>query len=163
MKKISLTQGKFALVDDQDYDFFNRVKWYAVKSTNTWYAKRAITLPFRKYKWIYMYNCIFPLTHPFEVDHIDGNGLNNQRDNLRICTPSENRINQPKRVKGTSIFKGVSWCERDQKWTVRLRIDGRSKNLGNFDDEQLAAKTYDQFAKKTFGEFARLNFSEVNS
>lgn len=93
----------------------------------------------------------------FEVDHRDGDGLNNQRHNLRIATSSQNQGNQCKTQGRTSRFKGVSWAKRHGKWVAQIQVKRRSKNLGYFRREEEAAAAYDQAALRFFGEFARLN------
>ncbi|MGA1567624.1 MAG: AP2 domain-containing protein [Methylophilaceae bacterium] len=91
------------------------------------------------------------------IDHIDHNGLNNRRENLRICTVTQNAANQRKR-KGSSNFKGVYWNKRDQVWRAGIGYKGKDLHLGHFKDELEAAKAYDKAAKDLWGEFANLNF-----
>lgn len=91
------------------------------------------------------------------IDHIDHNGLNNKRSNLRICTVTQNAANRRK-GKGSSIFKGVYWYKRHQMWQARIRHKGKALHLGYFNDEPEAAKAYDKAAKEFWGEFAKLNF-----
>ena len=90
------------------------------------------------------------------IDHIDHNGLNNKRSNLRICTMAQNAANRRK-VKGSSNFKGVSWHKRHQMWQAKIQR-GKWSHLGYFNDELEAAKAYDKAAKDLWGEFAKLNF-----
>lgn len=92
------------------------------------------------------------------VDHENGNGLDNQRRNLRICTVQQNAQNAPRHKDGSSRFKGVCWDEKRGKWVVQVCLDYKRKTLGSFDCEIEAAKIYDAFAIDNFGEFARLNF-----
>lgn len=91
------------------------------------------------------------------IDHIDHNGLNNRRSNLRICTQTQNVANQRK-GKGSSNFKGVYWNKREQKWRAGIGYKGKDFHLGYFKDELEAAKAYDKAAKDLWGEFAKLNF-----
>jgi len=95
------------------------------------------------------------------VDHIDGNGLNNTRANLRICTYQQNVCNCKSRG-GDSKYKGISWDKRSKKWRAKIRYNSKDKHLGVFEDEIEAAREYDREAAKLFGEFAYLNFPEDN-
>src|SRR5690348_11276017 len=107
MKKIKLTQGKYALVDDADFEYLNQWKWQAKKCSDTlFYAHRTQRYGLRsenKKHHFKMHKLILKSPKGFEIDHEDGNGLNNQRKNLRICTHSQNGMN--KKLKS----KGVSW------------------------------------------------------
>lgn len=92
-----------------------------------------------------------------EVDHINGNPLDNRRHNLRLCDRSENLANTHKRPGGTSRFKGVSWCNRDKKWVAHIEVRGRQKNIGGFRSEEEAAAAYNRAATEAWGEFAKVN------
>lgn len=167
MKKIKLTQGKYALIDEEDFDLISQYKWYAKKIGNTFYAARAITVQGqnkhknikRKQKTIIMHREIMKnkLKQNQEIDHINGNGLDNRKCNLRLCNRSENMMNQ-RIKKGTSQYKGVRW---DKKWRAQITYNKKQKHLGFFNNEIDAAKAYDKKAKELFGEFAKLNFNEV--
>ena len=151
MKVIELTQYKFALVDDADYDALAAVKWCAQKDGHTTYAVRN-----SEGRTVLMHRVITAAPQGVQVDHINGDGLDNRRDNLRLCTHAENLRNQ--RVKPhSSKYKGVYWDARDGKWQAQIRIDGRKKNLGYFTSELDAGRAYDEAAVKYFGEFARKN------
>jgi len=151
MKKIPLTQGKFALVDDEDFEYLSQWKWCANKSHNTFYV---ITNIYKNGKWtIDMMHRL--LLDGKQIDHKDGNGLNNQKKNLRACTHQQNQANR-RPTKGTSKYKGV--CCRNKKWQSYIRIDGKRIHLGYFDSEIDAAMSYDRAALQYFGDFARTNF-----
>jgi hypothetical protein len=153
MKEIKLTQGKVALVDDEDYEYLNQFKWYAHKKPCTFYAERSVGN--RKNRTLVRMHRVIMNTHDnMQVDHIDHNGLNNQKCNLRNCTASQNRMN--KRPFGKSIYKGVGFNEGLIQ--ARIRINNKQIHLGYFKSEELAAKSYDIAAKKYHGEFANLNF-----
>jgi len=158
MKEIQLTQGQVALVDDEDYEWLNSFKWYAHKIGNTFYAARHIRVN-GKQKHQHMHQLIMG-DNPLKlmIDHRDGNGLNNQRSNLRFCTHQENQMNQRPRKNSSSVYKGVCWFKRDHKWMAQIRIYGKLIYLGCFDHEEDAAKAYDEVVIKHFGEFAVLNF-----
>ncbi len=156
MKKIPLTQGKYALVDDEDYDYLNQWKWYAAKGNSTYYAFRG-TKTKKGQRTVRMHRVIMNTSKRQEVDHIDHNGLNNQRSNLRNCTFKQNQANKIKKKNCYSKYKGVYWFNKVKKWASYIRINGVLKYLGTFSSEIEAAKTYNNEAKKTQGEFACLN------
>lgn len=94
------------------------------------------------------------------VDHIDGNGLNNRKSNLRICTQAQNNLNSRPKRNCSSRYKGVSFYKRDKIWQVQIFHNSRTIFLGRFDDEIEAALAYDRKAAELFGEFAYLNFKK---
>ncbi len=156
MKRIPLTQGKFALVDDEDFGWLNQHKWCVLKcDSGLWYATRG--------KGIFMHRAILGLKvgDGIKTDHRNHNGLDNRQENLRKCTNSENQHNQKPRLAHldcTSKYKGVSWLKNDQKWRVLMKCSGKWHYLGLFTSEINAAKAYDKKAKELFGEFAQTNF-----
>jgi hypothetical protein len=159
MKEIHITKGKVAIVDDADYDLLSRYKWYAATTRNKWYAET--TLPQRRN--VRMHSMLLPPIPGKRVDHINGDGLDNRRDNLRLATQRQNNFNRIKclTVMGkslTSKFKGVSWDQKRGKWRANINIFRKQKSMGRFDDEYLAARCYDLIAQQLFGEFACLNF-----
>lgn len=162
MIKISLTQGKFALIDDKDFTLINSYKWYAQNNSGyTFYAiHRYQDKQTKKSIYIKMHRLIMNPQDNEEIDHIDSDGLNNQKFNLRICTSQQNNMNRKKLKSCSSKFKGVYWKKQYKKWCSRIKINNKFKHLGYFDNEIEAAKTYDAAARKYFGEFARLNFSD---
>jgi hypothetical protein len=154
MKKIKLTQGKWALVDDEDYERINKFKWCAAKDRYTFYAIRG--------KWkdgrvipIKMHREILNAGKGEQVDHSDRDGLNNQKSNIRICSVMDNAHNKRKRRNNTTGYVGVFF--RKNRNTFQAYI--RRKILGSFHDPKDAAKEYDKAAKKLYGEFASINFS----
>ena len=155
MPIIPLTQGRVALVDDEDFVELNEFKWYANKMRgNTYYAVRNIS----PRKAIRMHRVILGAISGQEVDHIDHNGLNNQRENIRLCSRAQNQMNQQKQKNTSSQFKGVSWHKQDKKWRTRITHRGQEIFLGLFKNERVAARTYDKKARELFGEFAKTNF-----
>ena len=149
MKTIFLTKGRVALVDDNDFEIVNNYKW----CFDGVYAQRR-----DKGKAVRMHRFIFGNTDGKNIDHIDGNPLNNQRNNLRLCNQSQNAANK-KKSKGTSIYKGVSWNKITGKWHAQIQNKYKVKNLGEYDSERQAAKVYDKVAKELFGNFAVINFN----
>lgn len=153
MKEIQLTQEKVALVDDDDYKWLSGWKWYAQCSRGErWYVVRNLN-PGR----ILMHRLILNPPLGYECDHIDGNGFNNQRGNLRVCTTAQNQYNQIPQNGVSSKYKGVSRHKPARKWRVKIRLNGKQIHLGVFHSEIDAAKAYNQAAIKYFGDFARLN------
>lgn len=150
MKKIRLSNNKYALVDDIDFEKLNVFKWYAHKGWGTnFYAVRNLRLPNGKRKIIRMHNVIFgDLPKNKTVDHIDRDSLNNQRNNLRACTKSQNAQNVGIRVDNTSGCKGVSWDRNCKKWRVQISINKKQTYLGVFSDKNKANSVFeDTFSK----------------
>ncbi|MFA7100704.1 MAG: HNH endonuclease [Bacilli bacterium] len=165
MKRIPLTKGQFALVDDEDFDYLSRWKWQAQKKHYGGFgACRRCACPLiKQYCRIYMHRQILSCPKGLEIDHKDLNPLNNQKSNLRICTGSQNCMNRLPRKNTSSKYKGVSWMKRNKKWIAYVCINRITIYLGIYNSESNAAKVYDKAAKKYHGEFARLNFKESNN
>ena len=163
VKEIQLTQGKVALVDDEDFEELNKYKWCAHKpgTASTYYAMRAISVIIngkRKQKMIDMHRQILGFPKGM-IDHINRNGLDNRKKNLRICTRSTNRLNSKIRKDNKSGFRGVCWYKQTKKWVAHIaqpRI-----TIGYFDDVIEAAKAYDKKAIELYGDFAQLNFNKT--
>ena len=134
MKTIPLSQGLETLVDDTDYEWLSQFKWYAQKNGRTFYARRrAGKIKIDMHRYI-----LYPPENK-EVDHIDGNGLNNQKENLRVVTRRENLQNR--HHKKTSVFVGVSWCKEMKKWHAQIYVC-KTKNLGYFNTQLEAHEAY---------------------
>ena len=156
MKEIPLTQGKVALVDDEDYDYLMQWKWCATKDYNTYYANREGSVKEDNKKFI-MHRVIMNTPDNMVVDHIDHNGLNNQKSNMRNCSPKENSRNM--RPRGKTGYLGVCYDRKYIKACIKIR--GKNRHLGNYKTEEEAARAYDKVAKEYYGEFANLNFKEL--
>ena len=150
MREIPLTQGKVALVDDEDYDELIKHRWCASKHGSRWYALTAIN-----HHLVYLHRFILPNKH--EIDHINGDGLDNRKVNLRSCNRSQNNANRHKTIPHSSQFKGVTWDRQYLKWAAQISKGEKHIMIGRFASEMEAAQAYDDKAKKLFGEFARLN------
>ncbi len=159
MQKIPLTQGKIALIDDSDLTRVGPLKWQAHRMRHIWYAEHSWRT-LSGTKAVKLHRFILGITDPnIQVDHIDRDGLNCQKSNLRVCEfKGQNNFNQGLRKDNPSGYKGVLWNKANQRWQAKITIDGIQKHLGCFDNPVDAARAYDEAAKKYFGEFARLNF-----
>lgn len=158
-KTIKLTQGFEAIVDDEDYKYLSEGSWCIQKyvtlnNTGIMYAKAS-----KQGKVVTMHRYLLKPPQGVSIDHINGNGLDNRRQNLRLCSKQGNAANRPKdRIKGaTSKFKGVYKPKKYNKWISKITVDGKSIHLGVFEDEVAAAKAYDSAALKYFGTFAKKN------
>jgi len=149
MQTIPLTQGKVAIVDDMDYSNLIVRSW--CYSNGYAWAK----IDGKKQS---MHRFLMNNPNGLEIDHINNNGCDNRRCNLRIATRSQNMANLHLTQKRTSRFKGVCFNKYNSKWHAAIRINGKKKHLGYFLQEQDAAKAYDSAAKQYFGEFAHINF-----
>ena len=159
MKKIKLTQGRFAVVDNANFDWLNQHKWQVLNDKGNFRATRRSSRKNGKRHTIYMARQILGLEHgdKRQGDHRDHNTLNNRQDNLRICTNQQNTFNQKSSLRTSSRFKGISWHKQRKKWQARIQIDEKEKYLGLFVSEVKAARAYNKVAKEHFGEFACLN------
>lgn len=158
MKNIELTQGKFAIVDDEDFDFLNQWKWAAAKRRNTWYAIRTdCSLGKMNSKSILMHRLIMSAGKGKLIDHKDQFGLNNQKINLRESTHSQNSANRKAYKNSTSKYLGVGWNKEKKKWQAQITINYRRIHLGYFNQEEEAANVYNIKALEFFGEFSMLN------
>jgi hypothetical protein len=158
MKKIPLTMGQVALVSDKDFPYLNQFKWTAYKGKCTFYAYRAWNKIGQK--TMFMHRLIMKAPKNKEVDHRDGNGLNNCRSNLRLSTHAENRKNSRKsknRKNMSSKFKGVCLNKIKNLFLASIYIDKKHKFIGLYKTEREAAIAYNKMAKKHFGKFASLN------
>ena len=150
MKEIKLSKGFVAQVDDEDFEYLNQFKWYVYIDRVYRYALRRDN---KSRKRIKMHRVILNAPDNILVDHIDHNGLNNQRNNIRLCTNTQNQWNMKGRRNG---FKGVSI--ENNRFRAAIKYQSKTIHLGNFKTEEDAAKAYDKKATELFGEFAYLNF-----
>jgi hypothetical protein len=154
-KRIPLTRGQFAIVDDDDFEWLSQWKWHAQPNESRgFYANRHDD----QGRLVAMHRLINDTPEGFVTDHRDGNGLNNRRSNLRTATQLQNMMNRHGKRGGTSRHKGV-WADnspRNRKpWRAAIRVNGRLKYLGRFHTEDEAGAAYAAAAAEHFGEFAR--------
>jgi hypothetical protein len=153
MIEVPLTQNKVAFVDEEDYELVSQYKWNTNKGRNTFYAATGLQL-----HRLVMENTLGRKLGSEElVDHINGNGLDNRRENLRVCSRTQNIRNRTGKS-GSSKYKGVSWHTPTEKWLARIQVNKHQIHLGCFVNEATAAIAYDIAAHQYFGEFAKLNF-----
>lgn len=160
MKLIPLTRGLFTKVDDEDFEKFAIYRWYADKSQNGFRPRRTKRIAGRV-TGIFLYREIMAAKPGQHVDHINGDTLDNQRGNLRICTPGENIRNQKLHKNNTSGYKGLAKNEKrkhKRPWRATITINRKPVFLGNFATKEEAARAYDAKAKELHGEYASLNF-----
>jgi len=153
MKEIALTQGYVALVDDEDYGWVSQWKWCALVKPHTVYATRRSARRGGKQTSIYMHRVLLGAAPGMQTDHINGDGLDNRRENIRQCSAQENQRNSRSHV-GSSIYKGVHWHKLGRKWQAYIKVDGRQRHLGYFSVEAVAAAAYKLAAALHFGTFA---------
>lgn len=154
--RVELTQGLFALVDAVDFENVSKFKWCAHKERQKFYA--VTNVPENEIKCfgktqIRMHQLILGAA---SIDHINGNGLDNRRCNIRICTSAQNNSNRRK-MKGSSVFKGVYFDRDKNKWVAQIKKNRRPFYLGSFKSESDAAVAYNKKAAEFFGSFALLN------
>ena len=154
-RRIKLTQNRYAKVEPRDFEKLNKHKWYAKRCMNRFYAHRKNEAGIN----VGMHREIMKPWRGYCVDHINGDGLDNRRANLRIVTIAENNYNKRKSLNvRSSQYKGVSIDKRNKKWRAIIYYKYRKISLGSYENEIDAAKAYDEAAKELFGEFAKLNF-----
>jgi hypothetical protein len=159
MREIPLTQNLSALVDDEDYAWLSEHKWYAHRSRrkhgDVWYAQRTERRDGKKVT-IAMHQAILKPTGGQMPDHINGNGLDNRRSNLRLVTQQQNQFNQATRGK----YKGVFYKEDFiPPWGARIMHGGETIYLGYYETAEEAARAYDTAALTLFGQYAKTNFT----
>jgi hypothetical protein len=149
MRELHLSNNMVAWVDDEDYDNVIKKTWYGNKASNS-------TIIYARCGAIFLHRFILGLKDKhIKCDHIDGNGLNNTKSNLRICTHSENMRNRRKQ-EHCSIYKGVGRVQG--RWRSSIKYNGKTTHIGYFNTDYQAAVAYDIIAKSLFGAFSNLNF-----
>jgi hypothetical protein len=150
LKLIELTQNKVAIVDDDDFELVNKYKWHYSKASKNYGRAKSTS-------GIAMHRLIMKAEKGQEIDHINGNTLDNRKTNLRFVTHFNNQKNMKKSIANKSGYKGVSWHNKAKKWQSHIMIANKNMYLGLFNDVKEAAKAYNIKAIEHFGEFAKLN------
>ena len=151
MKEIKLTQGQVSLVDDEDFEKLNQFNWYANKDYNTFYAMRVLPRNGKPQRKVRMHHIVNGFPPKGKVtDHRDGDGLNNQKYNLRDVTNRHNGQNRQHSTK-KSIYPGVFWHTQNLNWKATIHLDGKTQHIGSFNTEEKAFKAYKQKVE-TLGE-----------
>jgi hypothetical protein len=155
-KSIPLSQGKSALVDDEDFDRLKSYQWFL---SGTGYAVGFVPSN-GKFKLAYMHRFIMQAAEGQLVDHINSDSLDNRQTNLRFATPQQNGQNKRLSALSCTGLKGVGWHKNRRKYHARIQLQGIRYHLGFFDDAETAALAYDEAARRLFGEFAVCNYTE---
>jgi hypothetical protein len=161
MKHIPLTKGFVALVDDGDFQWVSQYNWHVKadpRYPRLFYARRDFHDHFGKTRCQFLHRLIMKAPPGLVVDHINGDGLDNRRENLRLCTVGENARNRRKHRNNTSGFTGV--YKQGSRYISRIRVGGKLLHVGSFLCPEDAARARDKAALEHFGEFASLNFPE---
>lgn len=147
MREIPLTKGLVALVDDADYGALSAYKWYALRGL---YAVRS-----EGQQKVMMHRALLRPSKDMHVDHINGNGLDNRRENIRLATPAQNSRNRGVQKNNRSGYKGVFWDKIRERWMAKIWTDGRQKNVGRFSSPEKAHAAYCAAATELHQDFAR--------
>lgn len=160
MREIPLSRGLVALVDDEDYDRVTAVgKWYANPCARTFYARKNFYLGGGRHAPRYASLRMHTLISGWGlVDHINNDGLDNRRANLRPATEQQNSKNRQRRSTNTSGYKGAALVKGRGVWRAEIGVGAQRRYLGRFHDPISAALAYDAAARELYGEFAHLNF-----
>lgn len=153
MKEIPLTQGKFAIVDDDDFEYLSQWKWHVCNGPSGTYAMRNSKPIDGNRHHIIMHRIINKTPEGYDTDHINGNGLDNRSSNLRTVTRSQNMWNRKKNSNGTSKYKGVYWHKQHRKWIANIQVNKKRYFIGLFIEEKDAAMAYATRASKEFKEY----------
>lgn len=154
MKKIPLSQGKYALVDDEDFESLSRYSWHVSWQSERHFKVTRSEMVDGRIRKFSMHREIMRAPCGKEVDHINHNTLDNRKENLRICTRAENMWNSRIPSTNTSGLKGVSWSKQRNKWLVHLRVRGETRHLGYFSTKKAARQKYEKSTRLLHGRFA---------
>ena len=156
MKEIELTQGKKSIVDDEDFEILSKFKWYASFNSKTFYAMRSFDGT-----TALMHREILRPEPGQIVDHKNGNGLDNRKSNLRVCSHKQNLMNRSKQKNNSSGYKGVALMRDRNKWYASIKVNGKSISLGVYKEKEDAIKAYREASNKFFGEYDYFNSDQL--
>lgn len=159
--KISLTKGHFALIDAADASRILCLSWQATYNLRAkrWYATAKVRRGGKRYT-VSMHRYVLDAPQGIQVDHVNGDGLDNRRGNLRLATRAQNQHNRRTQHNNATGYKGVTYSKKDRSYWVQFQANGRRTRLGGFKTAPDAARTYDSLARRYHGAFARLNFPD---
>lgn len=159
---VPLTKGYEAIIDASNVSLIDKWNWVALTvyrkngSIRCVYGWRNTPRGVGKRRPIYLHREILGIAHGILCDHIDGNGLNNCKANLRVATHSENQRNGRLSSRNSSGVKGVYWNRANRNWVAQIRANGKCINLGSFSNIEMAAKSYAEASRKYHGDFGRI-------
>ena len=145
--------GRVAIVDDEDAAMVSALRWNLIFHQ----GERIYAISNSATGSVLMHRLLMQCQDGLEVDHRNGDGLDNRRENLRVCTHAENMQNRAQHRNNTSGVTGVYWHRHRNKWAVQLRVNGKKVSLGHFSEMEEAKRVRDDAARRYHGEFARLN------
>lgn len=152
MKTIKLTKGRFTIVDDDLFEFLNQYKWHYQFG----YAKRMIRVNGQR-KALHLHRFIINAPNHLQVDHINGDSLDNRRENLRLCSQKDNAKNRSMSKNNKSGFPGVYYYEKYGKYCAQATVNGSKKTLGYFDTKEEAFEARQEVVKEHYKSFAPVN------
>lgn len=155
--ELELTRGQVTIFDEEDLPIVTQHTWHADPSGPTFYA---VSMKYKagKYYRLTLHRLLLAAPNGTVVDHIDGNGLNNRRKNIRLCTPQENAMNRTRPQRNPWGYRGVTWNKRYSHFVGQIRHEQKIHYLGSFKTAEEAARAYDEAARRLRGPFARVNF-----
>lgn len=159
IKVLLENSGLHTLIDDEDFELISRYRWYSHNYRGIYNYAETTIRENKKKSTLKMHGLIMGALPGQQVDHKNHDTLDNRKENLRVCTNTQNSQNR-QRTWGVSSFKGVRWHKGTEKWHSRIMFNKKGVSLGLFSDEEDAARAYDRAALEYFGEFAFLNFKE---
>lgn len=154
---VPLTQNKEAIIDAEDVDKVLNYTWCAILNKGCFYAATAVRNAEGKVVRILLHKLILKCEKPLEIDHADGNGLNNTKTNLRLVTRQQNMFNVRKPKHNTSGYKGVSWCQSSQKWKATISVERKRHHLGFYNTKEQAYSAYCEASERLHGKFGRVD------